>query len=77
MVGALKTSVMDKNKIKDWFFVDITYYLKAGLKNFSDLYTYYSVSGADKKNQPREDWQWIEINVDLTGEGESGVKVNK
>jgi len=74
MFGALKTSVTDKNKIKDWFFVDITNYLKAGLKNFSDLYTYYSVSGADKKNQPREDWYWIEI--DYSGENPP-VKVNK
>ena len=75
MFGALKDSATAKRK--DWYFVDITYFLKAGLKSFSDLYSYYITSGTGGKDQVREDWDWIELNVDLTGEGQSGVKVNK
>ena len=76
MFGALKDSAMGGNKIQDWYFIDITWYLRAGLKAFPDMYTYETVSGSNGKDQPREDWVWIEINVDLTGEGNSGVKVD-
>jgi len=74
MFGAMKAGV--SNKRKDWYFIDITNYLKAGLKSFDDLYSYYTTSGTGGKDQVREDWDWIEINIDLSGEGQSGVKVN-
>jgi len=77
MFGAMKDSVTNRNAIPDWYFIDITYYLRAGLKAFDDMYTYESLSGSNGKDQVREDWLWVEIKIDLTGEGESGVKVNK
>jgi hypothetical protein len=67
MLGALKDSVSSQDR-PDWFFVDITYYLMAGLKNFNDMYTYENASGSSGKGQIRENWDWVEIN--LTGEGD-------
>jgi len=77
MFGAMKDDLTKTKQRKDWYFIDITYYLKAGLKSFDDIYTYYITTASGGKDQVREDWDWIEINVDLTGEGQSGVKVNK
>jgi len=77
MFGALKDSAAGSKEIPDWYFIDITYYLRAGLKSFNDMYMYESANKINGKGQIREDWQWIEINIDLTGEGESGVKLNK
>jgi hypothetical protein len=76
MFGALKDGVTKENERPDWYFIDITYYLRAGLKNFEDMYSYETVTGSNGKDQAREDWDWIEINVDLTGEGNSGINVN-
>jgi len=76
MFGALKDGVTKKNERPDWYFIDITYYLRAGLKAFDDIYMYYSTNGLSGKDQAREDWDWIEIKVDLSGEGQSGVKLN-
>jgi hypothetical protein len=65
MLSGLKDAAGGK-KIQDWYFIDITYYLQAGVKSFSDIYMYESVTGLNGKDQVREDWYWIEI--DLTGE---------
>jgi len=77
MFGAMKDDLTKTKGYKDWYFIDITYYLKAGLKSFDDIYTYYITTASGGKDQVREDWDWLEINVDLTGEGQSGVKINK
>jgi len=80
MFGALKDNVSGQRQRPDWYFIDITYYLKAGLKSFSDMYMYETTAGLNGKDQVREDWDWIEINIDLTGEEGSkplDVKVNK
>jgi len=77
MFGALKDSTTGIKERPDWYFIDITYYLRAGLKSFNDMYMYETSNGINGKGQIRENWDWIEINVDLTGENKSGVKVNK
>jgi hypothetical protein len=71
MVGAIRDGASRERP--DWYFIDITYYLMAGLKTFNDMYSYESMNGINGKDQVREDWDWIEIN--LTGE-DAGVKVN-
>ncbi|MDR2716538.1 MAG: hypothetical protein LBB89_00535 [Treponema sp.] len=75
MFGAIKDSIKESsvNYRPDWYFIDITYYLMAGLKNFNDMYTYESVSGSNGKDQAREDWDWFEIEI--TNEG-AGIIVN-
>jgi hypothetical protein len=73
MFGAMKDGLTGGNETPDWYFIDITDYIRAGLKSFDDMYMYESFTGLNGKNQVREDWQWIEI--DLTGE-DKGVKVN-
>jgi hypothetical protein len=75
MFNAFKDSV--SGGTTDWYFIDITNYLKAGLKSFEDIYMYYSNNGLNGKDQIREDWQWVEINIDLTGDKKPvGAKVN-
>jgi len=81
MFGALKDSVTTKTDEKtgmkdnkDWYFIDITYYIRAGLKNFADMYSYEMTSGSNGKGQIRENWNWIEI--DVAGD-DKGVKLNK
>jgi len=70
MFGALKDGVTKSNEIPDWYFIDITYYLKAGLKAFDDMYMYESYSGSNGKGQVRENWEWLELDAS------TGVKVN-
>jgi len=81
MFGVLKDSVVSKSDEKtgmkdnkDWYFIDITYYLKAGLKSFEDMYNYETTSGSNGKGQIRENWYWIEL--DVVGD-DKGLKVNK
>jgi len=81
MFGAFKDSLTTKTDEKtgmkdnkDWYFIDITYYLATGLKNFADMYSYETSSGSNGKGQTRENWNWIEI--DITGD-DKGVKVTK
>jgi len=75
MLGALKDSAA--NERQDWYFIDITNYLKAGLKAFADIYDYETLSGSNGKDQVREDWDWIEINIDLSGDNKPvNAKVN-
>jgi hypothetical protein len=76
MFGAMKDDLTKNKERKDWYFIDITNYLKAGLKSFDDIYTYYITTASGGKDQVRKDWDWLEINIDTTGEGKSGVKIN-